>query len=41
LQEAWITTGTVSVGVVVPSLAYSVMLNDEFARRPDDTANAT
>jgi len=27
--------------VVVPSLAYSVMLNDEFARRPDDTANAT
>jgi hypothetical protein len=31
LQEALIWTGTDSVCVVVPSLADSVMLNEEFA----------
>jgi len=41
LQEAWITTGTVSVCLVVPSLAHTVMLNDEFTGRPDDAANVT
>jgi hypothetical protein len=41
LHEDWITTGTVSVCVVVPSLAHSVTLNDEFAGRPDATVSDT
>ena len=37
MQDALITTGTDSVCMVVPSLAHSVMLNDEFAWRPAGT----